>query len=125
MDDGHIRDLIWQKSFIARAQKYQLPVTPTFIQGKNSNWFYNLARWRKKLGLKVNIEMFYLPDEMFKQRGQNIHITFGQPIPASVFDQSKKQEEWAALLRDFVYLLPQQPDLLFETYVQNQKTTRL
>jgi putative hemolysin len=119
-DDGTIRDLVWHKSFIARAQKYNLPVVPTFIRGRNSNWFYNLARWRKKLGINVNLEMFYLPDEMFRQRGQQIHITFGKPIPAAVFDKSRKQDEWAALLREFVYVFPNQPDLLFADFIKNK-----
>jgi putative hemolysin len=116
MDDGAIRDLEWQKSFIARAQKYNLPVVPTFIKGKNSPWFYNLARWRKKLGIKANIEMLYLPDEMFKQRGQNIHITFGKPIPAAFFDKSKKTEVWAAILRDYIYAFSNDPNLRFEDF---------
>ncbi len=118
MDDGSIRDLEWQKSFIAKAQKYNLPIVPTFIQGKNSSWFYNLARWRKKLGIKANIEMLYLPDEMFKQRGQNIHITFGQPVPASFFDKSRKPEAWAALLRDYIYACNNNPNLRFEDFVK-------
>jgi putative hemolysin len=116
-DDGSIKDLVWQKSFIARAQKYNLPVVPTHVQGRNSAWFYNLAYWRKKLGIKANIEMLYLPDEMFKQRGQNIHITFGPSIPAAIFDKSRKTEEWAALLREFIYIFPQQPGLTFEQFV--------
>jgi putative hemolysin len=116
-DDGSIRDLIWQKSFIARAQKYGLPVVPTFIRGRNSAWFYNLARWRKKLGIGANVEMLYLPDEMFRQRGQNIHITFGQPIPAVFFDKSRKPDAWAALLREFVYQLDTNPDARFEDFV--------
>jgi putative hemolysin len=116
-DDGSIKDLVWQKSFIARSQKYGLPIVPTHIQGRNSGWFYNLAYWRKKLGLKANIEMLYLPDEMFKQRGQNIHITFGPPISAAVFDKSRKTDEWAARLRDYVYLVPQQPELTFVQYL--------
>jgi putative hemolysin len=119
-DDSSIKDLVWHKSFIARAQKYNLPVVPTFINGRNSNWFYNLARWRKKLGIKANLEMLYLPDEMFKQRGQNIQITFGPVIPAAVFDKSRKQDEWAALLRDFVYLFPSQPGLLFQDFIKNK-----
>ena len=92
-----------------------------FIKGKNSSWFYNLAYWRKKLGIKMNLEMFYLPDEMFKQRGQHIHITFGNPIPAATFDKSRKQDEWAALLRDFTYLFPANPELTFEDFIQTKK----
>ena len=119
-DDGSIQDLVWHKSFIARSQKYNLPVVPTFINGRNSSWFYNLARWRKKLGIKANLEMLYLPDEMFRQRGQQIHITFGRPIAASVFDKSRKQDEWAALMRAFVYAFPNDPNLLFEDFIKNK-----
>jgi putative hemolysin len=119
-DDGAIMDLVWHKSFVARAQKYNLPIVPTFIQGRNSNWFYGLARWRKKLGIKVNLEMFYLPDEMFKQRGQEINITFGRPIPPSVFDKSRKPDDWAALLREFVYVFPTSENLSFEDFVKNK-----
>lgn len=119
-DNGDIRDLEWQKSFVARAQKYQLPIVPTFIEGKNSSWFYNLARWRKKMGININIEMFYLPDEMFSQRGQRIHIHFGQPIPPQVFDKSRRPEQWAALLREFVYYFPQHPETTFAEFIQSK-----
>jgi putative hemolysin len=121
-DDGSIKDLVWQKSFLTRAIKNQLPLVPTFVEGKNSSWFYNLSRWRKKLGIKANIEMLYLPDEMFRQRGQMIRIHFGRPIPPEVWDKSRKPEEWAALLRDFIYFLPEKPDLTFEDYLKNLRS---
>lgn len=123
MDDGTIRDLEWQKSFIVRAQKYNLPVVPVFTKGKNSSWFYNLSRWRKKLGIKANIEMLYLPDEMFKQRGQSTHITFGKPVPAAFFDKSKKPEAWAALFRAYIYAFGADPSLTFENFVQKYNHT--
>jgi putative hemolysin len=117
-DDGSIKDLEWQKSFIARARKYNLPVVPTYIRGRNSNWFYNLAYWRKRLGIKANIEMLYLPDEMFRQRGQNIHITFGAPIAPTVFDERHRPERWAALLREFIYHLDANPQARFEDFLK-------
>lgn len=123
MDDGTIRDLVWQKSFVTKAQKYNLPIVPTFNAGANSSWFYNLARWRKKLGIKANLEMFYLPDEMFKQRGHNIHITFGRPVEARFFDKQRRADEWAGLLREFIYLLPSQPALRFEEFVEQKFAT--
>jgi putative hemolysin len=113
MDDGTIRDLTWQKGFITRAIRYNLPVVPVHIDGKNSNWFYNLARFRKKIGLKLNIEMFYLSDEMFGQRGKKIHVTFGQPIPPSTWSDDRKPDEWSELMRQFVYELAQNPDAIF------------
>lgn len=100
---GGIKDLDWNKSFVSKAIKYQQPVLPVFIEGKNSDFFYNFSKWRKKLGIKGNLEMLFLPDEMFKQKGQTIKIHFGKPFSYEVFDQSRSHHEWAQLLKEFVY----------------------
>lgn len=100
---GLIRDLEWKKSFIAKSLQYRKSIIPTFIDGKNSAFFYNLAMWRKRLGIKANIEMFYLLDEMYKQRNRTITIIFGQPVPPDVFNNSKSHKEWASLMKDHVY----------------------
>lgn len=102
---GLIRDLEWKKSFISKAQQYHKPIVPCFIDGSNSSFFYNLSLWRRRLGIKANLEMFYLGDEMFKQRNKTITIIFGQPVPASVFDKSHSQKEWAAKMKEHVYQL--------------------
>ncbi|MCR9154778.1 MAG: 1-acyl-sn-glycerol-3-phosphate acyltransferase [Bacteroidetes bacterium] len=104
---GGIGDLVWQKSFIARAKKYQKDIIPVHIDGKNSSWFYNLSHWRSKLGIKANLEMFYLADEMFKQRGKTITITFGEPVSWQTFDKSKSLVEWAEHMRTLTYALPE------------------
>jgi putative hemolysin len=101
-----IADLTWQKSFVAKAKKYQKDIIPVHIDGKNSSWFYNLSFWRSKLGIKANLEMFYLADEMFKQRNKTITITFGKPVSWQAFDKSKSMVEWAEHLRSMVYSLP-------------------
>jgi len=113
---GVVKDLEWNKAFISRAIKYQKPIIPTHVTGQNSNWFYKLANFRKCLGLKANIEMFYLADEMFKQKDKKIHVRFGQPIPHTVFDNRHSQHQWAQLLRDYVYTLRHNPTD-FETFV--------
>lgn len=104
---GGIRDLEWQKSFITRSVKYQRDVVPVHIDGRNSDFFYSLANWRKRLGLKMNIEMLYLPDEMFKQRNKKITITFGKPISCSNFTNKLSHLQWAQKVKDHVYTLPQ------------------
>lgn len=101
-----IADLPWQKSFVARAIKYQKPIIPVHIGGRNSHFFYNLARWRQRLGIKANIEMFYLSDELFKQRNQTIHITVGEPTHWSKFKDGTPLYDWAQELRRQVYQLP-------------------
>jgi putative hemolysin len=98
-----IEDLEWKKSFIAKAVRYNKPILPTYIDGRNSNWFYNLSNFRRKLGVKANLEMFYLADELFKQRNQTITITFGAAIQPTHFDKSKSHQDWATELRTLVY----------------------
>jgi putative hemolysin len=102
---GRILDLEWKKGIVTRARRYHRDITPVHISGRNSNFFYNLANVRTTLGLKVNIEMLYLVDEMVKQKDKEITITFGRPIPASVFDRSRKDGEWAELLKAHTYCL--------------------
>ena len=100
---GIIKDLEWKKTFISKAVQYQRDVLPVFIKGKNSGFFYNLASLRKKLGIKANIEMLFLPDEMYKQKGKTIEIVIGKPIPFQVFDKQRNNNEWAALVKEHVY----------------------
>lgn len=105
--EGKILDLEWQKSFIAKAVKYNKPIIPTYIKGQNSNFFYSLANWRKRLGIKANIEMLYLADEMYKQKNQTLEFTFGPALPAAHFGKEKSQAEWAQYLKDLVYQMGQ------------------
>jgi putative hemolysin len=100
---GQIIDLPWHKSFIAKAIQYKRDIVPAYFEGRNTNFFYNLANLRKSLGIKANVEMFFLVDEMFKQRGKPIRLTFGKPIPYSLFDKSKTSTEWASYVRDITY----------------------
>jgi len=92
---GIICDLQWQKSFITKSLQYKRDIVPAFFSGRNSNFFYNLANIRKLLGVKANIEMLYLPDEMFRQKDKKISLVFGKPIPWETFDKTKSAVEWA------------------------------
>ncbi len=103
MQNGKIKDLEWKKSFVAKAMQYGSPIIPTFIHGQNSKFFYNFAMWRKRLGIKANIEMFFLPDEMFSATNKDIHIQFGPPIPASILDDSHSQRQWAQIVKAYIY----------------------
>lgn len=105
---NQIIDLPWQKSFIQKSIKYQRDIIPIYFDAKNSNFFYRFANVRKSLGIKFNIEMLYLPDEMFKKKGSTFNIIFGDPIPYSTFDRSKSVKEWSEYVRDKVYLLKNQ-----------------
>lgn len=102
---GIIKDLEWKKSFVTKARKYQLDIVPCHIGGRNSEFFYNLANFRKKIGLKANLEMFWLVDEMYQQRKKKIEIRIGKPISYRQFDQPKLDASWAEAIKEEVYNL--------------------
>lgn len=103
--NGIIRDLEWKKSFITKAIQYNKPVIPAYIGGQNSKFFYNFALWRKRLGIKANIEMFFLVDEMIKQKGQHIRIKFGTPIWPESLEKPRPRThlQYAQEIKDLVY----------------------
>ncbi|MDH6356894.1 1-acyl-sn-glycerol-3-phosphate acyltransferase [Parabacteroides sp. PF5-9] len=102
---GKVVDLEWKKSFVQKAVEYQRDVVPVYFDGKNSNFFYRLANLRKSLGVKMNYEMLYLSDEVFKSKHAVYQIYFGKPIPWQTFDTSKKPIEWAEWVKEIVYKL--------------------
>ncbi|MDP4184038.1 MAG: 1-acyl-sn-glycerol-3-phosphate acyltransferase [Bacteroidota bacterium] len=105
---GKIEDLKWNKHFIQKATQYKRDIIPVYFDGRNSNFFYNLAKIRKFLHIKVNLEMMLLPDEMFKHQGKTFNIIFGKPIPYTTFDHSRTNEEWATDVKQIVYGLKTQ-----------------
>ena len=103
--NGVIRDLDWKKTFIVKSVQTHRDVVPIHFEGRNSNFFYNLANICKFLGIKVNIAMLYLADEMLKNRHKTFTVTIGKPISWQTFDKSKTPAEWAAYVKDIVYKL--------------------
>lgn len=103
--NGKIQDTEWKKSFIQKTVEYRRDIVPVFFEGRNSNFFYRLANMRKALGIKMNYEMIYLPDEMFKSKHKTYSIHFGKPIPWQTFDSSRKPAEWAEWVKEIVYNL--------------------
>jgi putative hemolysin len=103
---GQIVDTDWKKHFIQKAIEYKRDVIPVHISGRNSDFFYRLHNFRKAIGIKWNLEMFYLADETFRQKGKTFKLTFGKPIPYSTFDNRKTHKEWADDVRQTLYRLP-------------------
>lgn len=98
-----IEDGIWKSTFVKKAFLHERDVIPVFISGRVSGFFYRLANLRKLLGIRYNIEMLYLPNEMFKQKGMHLVIKFGKPIPWRSFNSSRSSEEWASDVKSKVY----------------------
>lgn len=108
-----IMDLEWKSTFITKAKRFKRDVIPTYIEGRNSNFFYNLSNWRKKFGIKANLEMLYLVDEFESQRGQTITIHFGPKVPWQSFDKSHNPAQWAELMRQYIYKMGEGSKLPF------------
>lgn len=103
LQHGEVRDLEWKKAFIAKTVQFQRDIIPIYFNGNNSMFFYRLAQIRKRLGIKFNIEMVYLPNELFKSKNKTFSIRFGKPIPWQTFDKTKSQVEWANVVKQLVY----------------------
>ena len=103
--DGKIQDLPWGKAFVTQSRKSGRDIIPIYFDGQNSERFYRLAQWQKRLGLKFNFAMMLLPDEMYRSTGRKYKITFGKPISIDSLDKSKTDAEWAQEIRKKVYSL--------------------
>ena len=103
--NGVIHDLPWKKTFISKSVEYKRDVVPIYFSGRNSERFYRIANWQKKLGLKINIAMLFLVDEMYRNVHKSFTVKIGKPIPWQTFDKSKTPVEWATFVEDKVYEL--------------------
>ncbi|MEE4116459.1 MAG: 1-acyl-sn-glycerol-3-phosphate acyltransferase [Marinilabiliaceae bacterium] len=103
--EGKVRDLPWQKSFIAKAVSSQRDIVPFYFYGRNSRLFYAIFIFRRIFGIKTVIELMLLPREIFKKKHTTVKVTIGKPISYETFDKSRSNFEWAQKLRSHVYSL--------------------
>ncbi len=100
-----IKDLEWKKTVIVKSVESQRNIVPIHFEGRNSDFFYSLANFCKFLGLKFNVAMLYLADEMLKNRHKTFKVTIGKPIPWQTFDKSRTPAQWADYVKEVVYKL--------------------
>ena len=106
--DGSIADLPWQKAAVMHATNYHRDIVPVYFDARNSKFFYRFAKWRKRLGIKFNIELIYLPKEMIKQSGSTLRVIIGEPVAWDSLDATHPKQE-ASRLRDIVYSMAPSP----------------
>lgn len=106
--DGTIADLPWQKAAVVHAVNYKRDIVPIYFDAVNSRFFYRFAKWRKRLGLKFNIELIFLPKEMIKKSGSTLRAVIGDPIPWDTLDDAHPKQE-AARLREIVINMSKTP----------------
>lgn len=103
---GEIKDLEWKRTFVSYAKTTGHPVIPIHIEGKLSRFFYGLHRLRTWLGIKTTLEMLYLADELYKQRGKKIVFTVGDPIFLSNDEKNKDEQRIAQEIKEQLYNIP-------------------
>lgn len=102
--NGKITDLDWKMSFVNKAIDSDRDIVPMYVENVNSNRFYNIAYWRKTLGIKANIEMMLLPDELFKLKGKGFikakcYNTINHETLVNLYDT----REWCSKIRKICY----------------------
>ncbi len=105
MKDGSIRDLAWNKTFVVKSVATGRDIVPIHFVGQNSKRFYSIAEWCKRLRLKFNLAMLFLPDEMYRSQHGEYRVIIGQPISWTTFDKSKSPQQWAQEVKEQVYKL--------------------
>ena len=108
--DGKVQDTPWRPNFIKKAHISRRRIVPIFVEGRLSNFFYGLSTWRKRLGVKANIEMLWLVDEMLSQRGQHFRIIVGDPISLDELLAAGSVADQVALVRERCYALEKRLD---------------
>lgn len=102
---GQIIEPEWKKTFVSYARVLQRPIVPIYIEGALSNTFYRVNRWRKRLGIKANLEMFLLADEMYKQKNGKITFHIGKPLYPKDLPQDLDDLDTANWVKNHVYSL--------------------
>ena len=79
--DGRIADPEWKTSFLKKAYASQRQIVPVFVEGRLSDFFYNVDRFRKALGIRFNIEMLWLPRRNVLPEGETLPHRGRRPDP--------------------------------------------
>lgn len=103
--DGRIQDIPWGKAFINKSVQTGRMIVPVHFIGQNSKRFYRVAGLCKRLRLKFNFAMLFLPDEVYRGQHGTFTVKIGEPVPPEHFTKDKSPYEWAQWVREQVYSL--------------------
>ncbi len=103
--DGKIQDTEWKTSFIKQALKYNRKIVPVYFSGENTKRFYKIAKLRKFLKIKFNIEMCILPDEMFRKKNTTFGVVIGEPLAIPALKNNKEIAQMCRQIREAAYSL--------------------
>lgn len=105
-----IKDKKWNKGAVYFADKFQAPVLPIHIKGRNSVLFYLTSLVSKKFS------MFLLPYELFNKKNKTFDIKIGHPISPKAFNTKYQKIEFLTKsLKKHLYLISKNKKGIFET----------
>ncbi|MBR1387946.1 MAG: 1-acyl-sn-glycerol-3-phosphate acyltransferase [Alloprevotella sp.] len=104
--NGVIHDLPWKKTFVVKSRQTGRSIVPIHFSGQNSPRFYRIAEWCKRLHIKFNLAMLYLPDEMFRNQHHTFRVHIGKPIAHSDLTTARTPQQWAQYIEEQAYSLP-------------------
>lgn len=92
-------DREWQPTIIRLIQQLKVPVVPIYFHGHNSLWFTILGMISWKL------RTLRLPAEVFRRKGDTLHISIGEPIPVEEQEKYESTEALGEFLKSKTYAL--------------------
>lgn len=93
-----IRDGRWSKGILYFAAKYNTPILPVHIKGRNSLFFYFISLINKK------ISSLLLPSELLNKKNKNIEIKIGDIVPTpNLISTIKDSKLQLKLLKKHLY----------------------
>lgn len=105
-----IKDSKWKKGLVYFADKFQAPVLPIFIKGRNSLLFYFTSLISK------NFSTFLLPYELMNKEHKTIELKIGNLIsPKALSTKYFNANHLAKSLRKHLYRLSKNKVGIFET----------
>ena len=75
-------DRPWEKTPIALAKKYNFPLIPVYVEGRNS-WFFYFASYVNK-----QLRDISQLNELFNKRGKEISIKIGKPVNVNTLNDN-------------------------------------
>ncbi len=105
-----IKDSKWKKGVIYFTEKFQAPILPVFIKGRNSLLFYFISLISKKLSL------FLLPYELMNKKHKTIELKIGNLIsPKALSTRYYNVNHLTRSLRKHLYKISKNKSGIFET----------
>jgi len=106
--NGEVMDLEWKKTFVTLSRENNRTIIPIYIDGRLSNFFYRLHKFRTFFRIKANIEMLYLSNELFKQKNKHFKFIVGSPIKSDYLEKDLNDLSMAQKIKQEVYDLRKQ-----------------